>query len=435
MAPSSTQHASDEALVVRNCTLVDGTDRDPISHAAVIVEGARIVAVGAESSVQIPRGARVLDADGGTVIPGLINLHDHIARKTLRQPATTLSFRDEGKLLLSEPYEFLALHSANGVLAELRSGVTTIRDFGLPGASAIAVKRAINAGLIPGPRLVIAVNPVAITGGHAYQWVREADGPDEVRKAVREQIRAGADCIKLMASGGLIGFPDEDPDVPELTIAELAAGIEEAHKFHRRVAAHAYPVQAIKNAIEAGIDSIEHGVYLNEECVSMMRERGVALVPTISGISHLPHQFETIGRDDLSKELIERVMKPFGNAIRMAVEAGLRVGTGSDTAGELVEELELIQEAAGLSNLACIRAATRVASEIIGLDRTIGTLEVGKAADMVVVGGQPLDDLAHLRRPRWVVRDGRVYDGAPMPLGVRLAALERRGSPTSRVGV
>lgn len=422
---------SERALVIHNATVVDGTDADPLTRGVVVVEGDRIAAVGTESAVRVPRGARSYDADGGTVIPGLVNLHDHIARKGLRQPSTTLSFRDEGKLLLSEPYEFLALHTASNVLKELRSGVTTIRDFGLPGASAVAMKRAINAGLLPGPRLVIAVNPVCTTGGHAYQWSREADGPDDVRKAVREQIRAGADCIKLMASGGLIGFPDEDPDVPELTPDELRAGIEEAKKHHKRTAAHAYPVQAIKNAVEAGIDSIEHGVYMNEECIALMKERGTDYVPTISGIAHLPHQFESIGRHDLYQELLQRVMQPFGQGIRMAVEAGLRVGTGSDTAGELVEELEILQEVGGMTNLQAIRAATRVSSEIIGLEQTIGTLEVGKSADLVVVAGQPLDRLDDLRRPRWVVRSGQVFDGAPMPLGVRLRAEQARSTAAS----
>jgi imidazolonepropionase-like amidohydrolase len=423
---------ADSALVIHNATVVDGTDADPLTRGVIVVEGNRIAAVGTESAVRVPRGARSYDADGGTVIPGMINLHDHIARKGLRQPSTTLSFRDEGKMLLSEPDEFLALHSASNVLKELRSGVTTIRDFGLPGATAVAIKRAINAGIIPGPRLVIAVNPVCTTGGHAYQWSREADGPDDVRKAVREQIRAGADCIKLMASGGLIGFPDEDPDVPELTPDELFAGIEEAHKHHKRTAAHAYPVQAIKNAVLAGIDSIEHGVYLNEECIALMKERGTNLVPTISGIAHLPHQFESIGRTDLYQELLDRVMRPFGDGIRMAVEAGLRVGTGSDTAGEMVEELEILQEVGGLTNLQAIRAATRVSSEIIGLEKRIGTLELGKAADLVVVAGSPLDNLADLRRPRWVVRDGKLHEGAPMALGVRLRAEHARQGAQQR---
>jgi imidazolonepropionase-like amidohydrolase len=415
------------ALVVHNATLIDGTERDPIDHAAVVIEGPRILAAGAEATISRPADARLLDADGGTIIPGLLNLHDHISRKGLRVPATGLSFRDEGARLMGQSSDFLALLSARNVLAELRSGVTTIRDFGLAGSSPFAVRRAIDEGVIPGPRLRVAGQPVCITGGHAHQWSREADGPDEVRKAVREQLRAGADCVKLMASAGLIGFPDENPEAPEFTIEELRAGVEEAHNAHKRAAAHAYPTEAIRRAVRAGIDSIEHGVYLDEESVEMMRQAEVALVPTISGLVHLAFQFQSIEEDALYQEVMNRVIAPQQQSIRMAAEADLRIGTGSDTAGELVEELELIQDAAGFSNLACIRAATRVSAEIAGLERRLGTLEPGKFADLVVVQGQPHERLGDLRRPRWVIRDGRVFDGEPMALGVRMRALSQRG--------
>jgi imidazolonepropionase-like amidohydrolase len=204
---------------------------------------------------------------------------------------------------------------------------------------------------------------------------------------------------------------------------EMHAGIEEAHKFHKRTAAHAYAAQAIKNAVLAGIDSIEHGAFIDDEALSLMQERNVAHVPTISGLVHLPFQFRAIGNEYLYQRIMDEFIAAVQQSIRRSVEAGLRVGTGSDTAGEVVEEMEMIQEASGLSNLDCIRAATRVSAEIAGVEQLTGTLEAGKRADLVVVAGQPLERLGELRRPRWVVHDGQVFDGEPMPLGVRVKAL------------
>jgi imidazolonepropionase-like amidohydrolase len=356
----------------------------------------------------------------------MFNLHDHISRKSLRTPRPGVSFTDQSTQLMAQSHEYLAYHTAQNVLAELRSGVTTIRDFGLAGTTGLAAKRAINEGVMPGPRLLPAGSPICITGGHAHHWgAREADGPDEVRRAVREQLKLGADCIKLMASGGLGAYPDEDPGIPELTPDELRAGIEEAKKFHKRTAAHAYSNVAIKNAVAAGIDSIEHGAFMDEEAIAMMRERGAAHVPTITGLVHIPYQYKSIGRDDMYELIMDRFIRPLQTSIRMSYEAGLRVGTGSDTAGEIVEELELIQESTGMSNLDAIRAATRVSAEIAAIESIAGTIEPGKRADLVVVDGRPLERLGDLRRPRWVFRDGQRFDGAPMPLGVRMRALQR----------
>lgn len=411
------------AMLICNGILVDGTDRDPIARGAVLVEGTRIVAAGPEGAVTAPANARVIDAENGTIIPGLINLHSHISRRHLRAAAPGVSSRERKARLGAEPHYYQVLHSARNVLDELRAGVTTIVDYGMAGFTAIALRRAIDENLVPGPRLRVAGNPICITGGHSHRLVREADGPDEVRKAVREQIKAGADCIKLMGSGGLGSFPDEDPDIVEMTLDEMRAGVEEAHKFRKRTAVHAYPTEAIKIALRAGIDSVEHGVFLDEEAVAMMRAASTALVPTMTGLTEVAFQHRANGRHDLFQAIVERVLKPHMSGVRMAVEAGLRVGTGSDSGGEIVEEMELIQEASGLSNLDCLRGATRVSAEIAGIVTMTGTLEPGKHADLVVVGGQPLERLADLRKPRWVLRNGQLFEGAPMPLSARLQVL------------
>ncbi|MCC6175771.1 MAG: amidohydrolase family protein [Chloroflexi bacterium] len=411
------------ATFVRNGVLFDGSERDPISRGAVLVDGGHIVAAGSENTVQAPRDARVVDADGGTIIPGLFNLHDHLCRKSVRVPGPGLSTNERVFLMRRKSHDYLVLYMAHHALAELRSGVTTIRDFGAEGYAAIGLMHSIEDGLTPGPHIIAAGRPVCVTGGHGTSWgAREADGPEEVRKAVREQIKAGATCIKLMASGGLGGFPEEDTGIPELTMEEMRAGVDEAHKWGRRTSAHAYPKEAIRNAVLAGIDSIEHGAFLDEELVSLMRERNVALVPTVSGLIPVAFNLKMKGRQDHYDVIMKNVISPQQASIRLAIESGICVGTGSDTNGEIVEEMELLQEAAGLSNLECIRMATSSAAKIAGIDKSVGVLEPGKLANLVIVNGNPLDRLADLRRPRWVIYKGEVFEGVPMPLGMRLAA-------------
>ena len=400
------------AILIRGGLLFDGTGREPLPGGAVLVEGKRIAAVGLEREVSVPPDAGLIDAAGALIMPGMFNLHDHVARKSLRAPKPGLSFREQGAKLMAEPVEYLALHSARNALVELLSGVTTIRDMGLAGYSAIALRRAINEGLLTGPRLLPCGKPICITGGHAHPWSREADGPDEVRKAVREQIRAGADCIKFMGSGGLVAFPDEDPDVPEYNLDELQAGVFEAHKFHLRCAVHAYPAAAIKNAVRAGIDSIDHGVYMDEEAIDLMLEHGTALVPTMSGLAYLPRQYRSVGLIELSEEIERRVLGQHKVSVKAAYEAGIPIGVGTDTGGEVVEEMELLQEAAGLTSLECLEAATRVSAEIAGLADTLGTLEPGKLADVILVDPAAVEEISQAGNVRMVLKEGQPVAGA-----------------------
>jgi len=400
------------SILIRGGLLLDGTGREPLPGGAVLVEGKIISAAGSEREVPAPPDAEVIDAGGALIMPGMVNLHDHISRKSLRKPKPGLSFREQGAKLMAEPAEYLTLHSARNALEELLAGTTTVRDMGLAGYSSIILKRAINEGLITGPRLLPCGKPICITGGHTWMWAREADGVDEVRRAVREQVRAGADCIKLMGSGGLAHFPDEDPDVSEFNLDELQAGVLEAHKFRLRCAIHAFPAAAIKNAVRAGIDSIDHGVFMDEEALDLMLEHGTDLVPTLSGLAYVPRQYRSVGLVELSDEIDRRVIGPHKASVKAAWEAGIPIGVGTDTGGEIVEEMELIQSAAGLTAQQCLEAATRVSAGIAGLDDRLGTLEPGKLADVVLMDPDAVEDISKARSVALVLKEGTQVSGA-----------------------
>jgi len=411
--------------VFANATVIPATaDGAVIENGRVIVENDTIVEVG-ESTGSIPAGATVLDAAGTTIIPGLHNLHDHMSRKALRSVSTSAGFRSQSDNLMREPAEYLAYHAAANLRQQLSSGVTTIRDFGLPGAGGIQAMRAINNGVIPGPRLIAGGDPICITGGHSSVWgAMEADGPVGVLRAVRAQIGRGAAVIKFMGSGGLGTYPDEEPGIPEFTIEELTAGVTEAHKFHRRTATHAYSTEAITNAVVAGSGTIEHGTFMDDTVIALMLEHGTAYVPTLSSVAGIAWKHRLAGDEYLFERISSEIIGRHMQSVRDAWAAGVPVGTGTDSSGEVVEELELIAEATGAGILEVLASATRTASAIAGLSDTTGTLAPGLAAELVVVDGDLLaDGFDVLRRPRWVYRSGSIHAGAPMPLGVRLSQL------------
>jgi imidazolonepropionase-like amidohydrolase len=394
---------------IRGGTLLDGTGAEPIEQGAVLVEGKKIVAVGPEPAIGPVNGHRILDVEGGTIVPGLINLHDHLHRRMIRYPRPGWSYRLHSREIESEPDSYLVLQAARNQLIQLKSGVTTVRDVGCRSHMMVDLRRSINEGVLPGPRLLVAGNSISMTGGHGASH-REVDGVDEVRKGAREQLRAGADFLKLMATGGILNFPDEDPGNVELSEAEMRAAVEEAHKMGRKVTAHAHAARGIKNAIRAGVDCIEHGSFLDEEAIELFLEKDVVLDPTLSGIWRYTMYEREAGNVELADVLVEHAIEPGRASVKRAMEAGVTIGVGTDSAGIVAEEIELLA-GLGMSPMHCLVAATKNSAKALGLLDQIGTLEPDKAADVVVLGTSPLDNIRAFYDVKWVLKEGSLFEG------------------------
>jgi imidazolonepropionase-like amidohydrolase len=409
-------------IAVTDATVITRDQDEVIPRGTIVIDGERILAVGPQSTISLDGVDRVIDGSGATALPGLINAHDHIARKQLRKAEPGVRYKDQSDRLMREPHEMLALHTARNLHDHVRSGVTTVRDFGLPGITALQAHRAVASGLLPGPQVITGGDPIAISGGHATNWgALEADGPQEVVRAVRRAIHGGAQELKFMASGGLGTYPEEDPGIPELTREELTAGIAAAHRFGRPTAAHAYSTESIHDVIAAGIDTVEHGAFLDEEAATLMAERRIAHVPTVSGLIAIAYNLHVIGQAALGQRILDEVISRLQASVTLSAQHGVRLVTGSDTSGEVVEELELIAEAAGWEPEHALGAATDVAAEVLGVEA--GRLRPGLRADVLLVEGDPRESLDALRSPRTVIARGRVFDGESAPLGVRLRVL------------
>jgi imidazolonepropionase-like amidohydrolase len=294
----------------------------------------------------------------------------------------------------------------------VEAGVTTIRDLGGREYADIAVRDAVAAGLIPGPRILAAGRGVCMTGGHGWKMLgRQADGADEVRKAVREQLRAGADVIKLLATGGVL-TPGVDPRSAQLTVDELRAGVEEAHKARRRAAAHAQAEDGIAFCLEAGIDTIEHGVFLTEALAARMARQGTALVPTLIAPHAIVEGGIAAGIPEFAVTKSAAVRDRHRESFRLALRAGVVVAAGTDAGtplnphGSIVPELTLMI-AAGMTPLEAIAAATSVAAAVTGLEDETGRIAPGLAADLLAVEGQPAESIKALDAVRLVIARGR----------------------------
>ena len=254
-----------------------------------------------------------------------------------------------------------------------------------------------------------------MTGGHGWFIGREADGAEAVRHAARSELKAGATCIKLMASGGVYGHAEE-PGSPQLTVEEMRAGVEEAHKAGRKVAAHAYSVEAIGNALDAGVDSIEHGSFIDRDTAARMRESGAYLVPTMSVYQAMSEKGPELGAPEYITRKTAEVLKASREAFRLAHETGVKVAAGTDCGapghphGTLAEELRLMVEA-GATPLEALRYGTSAAADLLGLGEEVGTLEPGKRADLLAVGGDPTSNIRALREVRLVLRGGAEVTG------------------------
>ena len=299
---------------------------------------------------------------------------------------------------MAQPYQYMLLHGVHNVKNMLSEGITFIRDFGLGEYTAVNLKRGIKEGLVLGPEMMVCGRDICMSGGHCHAAAREVDGVPEMMKAVREEIRAGADFIKFMASGGLENFPREDPKYPEFTVEELKAGIEVAHDAGVKTAAHVYPKAAIMRVLTAGIDCVEHGVQLDDECIEIMVKRNTPLVPTMTGVKGSYFIQPVTEEKKRSIPLLEeRIWGPHAISVKKAVAAGLLVGTGTDSYGRLSDEIRSIAAAAGETPVQAIAHATSISAKIINRPE-LGLLEVGKHANVAAFPGDltaSLDTIDH----------------------------------------
>ena len=416
---SPTYHAMNAVarpLALERVSLVDGTGAKPIHGATVLVRDGVIRAVLSPGEAE-HLGAEYLRIrlDGSWLMPGLINCHDHLMNKSLAQQpsgsSANVSVRAWRTGLFLRSPGFQALESARNAQAQLAQGVTTVRelsgpavkDTNEPGYTNVDLRDAIAGGL-SGPRVLACRLAVAMTGGHGFPWyaLRQADGPHEVRKAVREQIRGGADFIKIMASGGLSNYPKERPDTIEYSVEELSVAREEAHRSHRRITAHAIADQAIRNCIAAGIDTIEHGFLASEESVRQMADAGTSFVPTVSVILRA-----STGESELAA-LAQSLVKSHRSAVKLAQSLGIDIGVGTDSRATMVEEMANLVEEYHLPPLVVITAATAVAARICGLT-DVGVVAPEKRADLLLIGQDPVANLREaLQDVRAVVKNGRL---------------------------
>ncbi len=392
-------------LVLRGGAVFDVESRGFRAGVDVVCEGERIRGVAAGDAG--PAGARVIECGGAFVLPGLIDCHVHV---TGSGDPTELNAAE------SQPMALRAWKAAGYARRTLQAGVTAVRDLGASGQLNIHLARAIESGLIEGPRVLAAGLGVTMTGGHGHGFLaREADGPDEVRKAVREQLRAGATAIKLFASGGVM-TAGVDPRSPSFTEEELRAGVEEAHKAFKVVGAHAQATDGIKNAVRAGVDSIEHGVWLDDEAIQMMVEHGTYLVATLTAPWKIFDEGLAAGIPPYMIEKAEQVLYDHRESFVRARTAGVKLAMGTDQGtpanrpGENAQELVRMVEQ-GLSPAAALMAATAWGADLLKIDSETGRLKAGLGADMLVVHRDPLEDIGGLMDDSniaAVVKSGRV---------------------------
>ena len=392
--------AAMETLVLMGASVIDGTGAEPVRGRAVVVEGGRIASVVDEA--RAPRGRRIA-LEGCTLLPGLINCHVHLCFGAEADPVRALK---------DEPVALTALKALLRAKQTVDAGVTTVRDLGGREYVELAVRRAVDEGLFPGPRILAAGRPVCMTGGHGNWLAREADGPDDARKAVREQLKAGADVIKLIATGGVM-TPGVEPGSPQLTLEEMRAAIEEARKAGRLTAAHAQGSSGIADAIEAGITTIEHGIFLTDEIIASMKRKGVFLVPTLVAPAAISAGGLAAGIPDFMVRKSEAVIPHHIASFQRAAKAGVRIAAGADSGtplnfhGSLLPELELMVKY-GMTPLEAIRSATSEAAEALGLGGETGRIAPGYAADLLAVAGQPAERIGALADVRLVLARGAV---------------------------
>lgn len=404
--------------IVKNGLIIDGTGSEPKEGQIVVIEDNRIEFIGKEEDFQANGDETVIDAQGGTILPGFIDTHVHMM----------LEFSPIADRLAT-PFSFMYYQAAEYLKTTLHAGITSVRD---ALGTDLGVKKAVDEGLIPGPRLQLSINALTITGGHGDGYTVSGnvvdllpsdypgmpsgvcDGVEEVRKKTREMLRAGAEVIKVHATGGVLSATDH-PEFTQFSLEELKVIVEEG-KFRKgvKVMAHAQGAEGIKNAVRAGIHSIEHGIFIDDEAIELMLENGTYLVPTLLAPVAVLETAEETGMPETAVQKSKEVIDIHVASFKKAYEAGVKIAMGTDAGvfkhGTNLRELGLMADA-GMTPMETIVASTKTAAECLGWEDRLGTLEAGKLADLIIVKGNPLEDIHSLADNdtiQVVVKDGKV---------------------------
>jgi imidazolonepropionase-like amidohydrolase len=398
-------------IAVRAGKLIDGRGGPPLSNAIILIDSTRITAVG--SNLPIPAGTTVIDLGNATVLPGLIDCHTHI---TSGNPGDYYE-----SLFRRSPIDY-AVAAPTFARRTLEAGFTSVRDVGSGEFIDVALRRAIDSGLVVGPRMQVATLAIGSTGGHndivgfsPYikfgQFSGVADGVDEIRKLVRFEVKNGADVIKLIASAGVLS-EEQSAGAPQYSQEEMNAAVQEATQWGRKVAAHAHGAEAIKRAVRAGVASIEHGSLLDDEGIRLMKERGTYLVADIYNDDYIMKEYKRLNFPEKILEKERQVGKAQRENFRRAVRAGVKIAFGTD-AGVYPHGLNARQFAFmvryGLTPMQAIQSATTSAADLLGWSDRVGSVAPGRYADLVAVDGDPLADITLLEHVNFVMKGGVVY--------------------------
>src|SRR4051812_7525744 len=409
--------SSSHRLAIRAARLIDGRGGAPIQNAVILIDSTRITAVG--SRLPIPSGTRIIDLGNATILPGLIDCHTHI---TGGDPGDYY----EG-LFRRSPIDY-AVAAPTFARRTLEAGFTSVRDVGSGEFIDVALRRAIDSGLVVGPRMQVATLAIGSTGGHndvvgfsPYikfgQFSGLADGVDEIRKLVRFEAKNGADVIKLIASAGVLS-EEQSAGAPQYSQEEMNAAVQEAAQWGRKVAAHAHGAEAIKRAVRAGVASIEHGSLLDDEGIKLMKERGTYLVADIYNDDYIMAEYKRLNFPEKILEKERQVGKAQRENFRRAAKAGVKIAFGTD-AGVYPHGLNGRQFAFmvryGLTPMQAIQAATTSAADLLGWSDRVGSVTPGRYADLVAVNGDPLADITLLEHVNFVMKGGTVYKDDQQP--------------------
>lgn len=433
---------ADEVIVLKAARMFDGKSNTLVQNGVVVVSGDNIIDTG--SNLPIPSSARVIDLGDATLCPGFMDAHTHLTADF------SGNYNERRLRELDLNVSEQAIRATMFARVTVEAGFTTVRDLGSHFVAShefvdVALRNSINKGVVVGPRMLVATKGIGATGGHFdptngfrdFLFGREPDytdgianGPDEIRKAVRFEVKNGADVIKAAVSGGVLSLTDE-VDTPQLTPAEIAALVDESHRLRKKVAVHCHGDQVAREAIEAGVDSIEHGSFMKPETLAMMKKKGTFLTPTLMASEWIMSKIDNYPPALQAKAKAATAAR--SDMFRNAVKMGLRISFGTDAAvyphGQNAKEFKLMVDL-GMKPIDALKSATANDAELLGIGQKVGTLEKGKLADVIAVPGDPTADITATERVSFVMKEGKVIrQGPPAGSGTESSASSQLAAP------